>query len=55
MNKYIFIIFLLFISCSFNKNTNNNDFTFNNEMSFDEFRIKLEKYSKKKSYPNIDN
>ncbi len=55
MNKFIFIIFLLFISCSPNKNGYNGKISFNNEMSFNEFKSKLKDYSKNKSYPNIDN
>ena len=32
-----------------------NDFIFKNNMSFDEFKIKLEEYAKNNPYPNIDN
>ena len=42
------------MSCSSDNNTYNNDIRFSNEMSFDEFRFKLVEYSKKKSFPNID-
>ncbi len=44
-------------SCAIKKNKFPNeqlDFNFNNEMTFDEFKIRLKEYSKNSSYPNID-
>ena len=32
-----------------------NDFEFSKDMSLDEFKSKLEQYSKSNTYPNIDN
>ena len=55
--KYLLILLLLLNSCVIKKNEASNEilnFNFNNEMTFDEFKMKLEKYSKNTSYPNID-
>ena len=56
--KYIIILLLLLNSCVIKKDEVSNkqlDFNFNEEMTFEEFKIKLEEYSNKSSYPNIDN
>ena len=56
--KYIIILLLLLNSCVIKKDEVSNkqlDFNFNEEMSFEEFKIKLEEYSKNSPYPNIDN
>ena len=56
--KYIIILLLLLNSCVIKKDKVSNkqlDFNFNEEMTFEEFKIKLEEYSNKSSYPNIDN
>ena len=56
--KYFFILLLLLNSCVIKKNEVSSEklnFNFNDEMTFDEFKIKLEDYSKNTSYPNIDN
>ena len=56
--KYFLILLLLLNSCVIKKNEISNeklDFNFSDEMTFDEFKIKLEEYSKNTSYPNIDN
>ena len=37
-----------------NLNTNNNVLDFNMNLTFDEFKILLEKYDKNKGYPTID-
>ena len=55
--KYCLILLLLMNSCAIKKNKFPNeqlDFNFNNEMTFDEFKIRLKEYSKNSSYPNID-
>ena len=50
-----FLILILFLSsCSSDKLIKKN-YNFNDKMSFEEFKIKLEDYSKNKQYPNIDN
>ena len=51
MKKIIFLIFLT--SCTSN-NVNNNILDFNKDLTFDEFKILLEEYNKKKGYPDID-
>ena len=51
MKKIIFLIFLA--SCTSN-NVNNNILDFNMDLTFDEFKILLEEYNKKKGYPDID-
>jgi hypothetical protein len=52
MNKFLIISLFFLFSCT--SNTTNNDFNLSDEMTFDEFRVKLEKYIKENSYPNID-
>ena len=53
MKKIIFLIFLT--SCT-SKNVNNNilDFNMDQDLTFDEFKVLLEEYNKKKGYPDID-
>ena len=51
MKKVIFLIFLT--ACS-SKNINNNVLNFNNDLTYDEFKVLLEEYSKNKGYPDID-
>ena len=56
--KYMLILLLLFNSCVIKKNKAFNkqlDLNLNEEMTFEEFKIKLEEYSKNSSYPNINN
>ena len=49
------IIFLIFLTACTSNNVNNNILDFNMDLTFDEFKILLEEYSKKKGYPDIDN
>ncbi len=51
MKKIIFFIFLT--ACS-SKNVNNNVLDFNMDLTYDEFKVLLNEYSKKKGYPDID-
>ena len=56
--KYMLILLLLLNSCVIKKNKVSNkqlDLNFNEEMTFEEFKIKLEEYSKNSPYPNINN
>ena len=56
--RYIIILLLLLNSCVIKKNKVSNkqlDFNFNEEMTFEEFKIKLEEYSNNSPYPNINN
>ena len=56
MKLKLLLIILFFYSCS--KSNINDDsiynFDFSNDMSFSEFKIKLEDYSKNKPYPKLD-
>jgi hypothetical protein len=52
MKKVLLIIIFLVMSCSQGKIENN--FKVNNNMSIDEFKKKLEEYSKNNPYPKID-
>ena len=48
---------ILFNGCSssIDKNDVKNIFIFSNEMTFEEFKLKLEQYVKNSPYPNPDN
>ena len=54
-----FLILLIFVTgCVANKSDNEkkiSDVNFSDDMSIEEFRIKLEVYSNDNPYPNIDN
>ena len=52
MNKLFIIITFFLTSCSLN--SSRNYFDFSNQMSFDEFKNKLEEYAINNPYPNID-
>ena len=56
--KKLIIIFLLISACSTNNNRSDNnviDIRYLDNMSIEEFKIKLIEYSNNSSYPNIDN
>ena len=48
------IIFLIFLTACTSKNVNNNILDFNMDLTYDEFKVLLEEYNKKKGYPDID-
>ena len=55
--KYCLILLLLMNACAIKKNKVSNEqlnLDYNNEMTFDEFKIKLKEYSNNSPYPNID-
>ena len=55
--KKILIIFLFLIGCVTNQNKVNNNFSdlkFEEDLSLEEFKIKLEVYAVNNPYPNID-
>mgnify|MGYP001495968638 CR=1 FL=1 len=56
MKKIIFITFFLLNSCSTFPAQNKSDFNinFSENLTIDEFKIRLEKYVENNSYPNID-
>ena len=49
-----FIILILFFLTSCSSNILKNDFNITDEMSFQEFKIKLDEYAISNPYPNID-
>jgi|TARA_B100001063_G_C16388464_1_gene368971 hypothetical protein len=56
--KKIILIFFLLSGCSYNQTEVKDNFAnvnFSNDLSFEEFKIKLENYAKNSPYPNIDN
>ena len=56
MKKFLFIFFLI-IGCSTNHNAENDidDIKFSDNLSLEEFKIKLKEYANKSPYPNIYN
>ena len=55
--RKILIIFILISGCSIDNNKKINNFSsiqYSENLSLEEFRIKLEKYSIENPYPNID-
>ena len=56
--KKLLIIFFLTASCSMNNDkleNNLSDINFSDDMTFEEFKNKLEEYAENSPYPNIDN
>jgi hypothetical protein len=56
MKKFI-LIFLLLSGCVYNQNTNINtvsDINFSDDLTLEEFKLKLEEYANNSPYPNID-
>ena len=49
-----FLLLILLSSCTSYPEINNN-LNFDREMSFEEFKIMLEKYDRVSGYPDIDN
>ena len=41
-------------SCSVNQEKSNQEISFNDPMTIDEFKLKLNEYVKKSKFPNID-
>ena len=56
MIRYLFLLLFLLSSCSTvnSKKNDNKNIIFSNEMSFEEFKIKLDEYIKENPYPNMD-
>jgi len=48
------IILLIFLTACTTQNVSNEILDFNMNITFDEFKVLLEKYNKKKGYPDID-
>ena len=53
MRYFLFIMFIILISCS-KKNLKSEVVDINKKMSFEEFRILIEKNGNIKGYPSID-
>ena len=56
--KKILVIFFLLASCSINeknKETNLVNLNFSENLTIEEFKVKLEHYANSSQYPNIDN
>ena len=56
MKKFI-LIFFLFSGCVYNQNENINavsDINFSDDLTLEEFKLKLEEYANNSPYPNID-
>ena len=56
MKKFI-LIFFLFSGCVYNQNANINavsDINFSDDLTLEEFKLKLEEYANNSPYPNID-
>jgi len=53
MIRFVLLVMLFLSSCS--SKTVKNDTDFSSDMNIEEFKIKLEVYSKEKPYPKIDN
>ena len=49
-----FIILILFFLTSCSSDISGNDFNITDEMSFQEFKIKLNEYAENNPYPNIN-
>ena len=57
MKKFL-LIFIFLIGCVTNQtkvNNFNTNFGYDDDLTLNEFRIKLEAYSNNSSFPNIDN
>mgnify|MGYP006124301147 FL=1 len=55
--KRIFLIFFLLSGCTNNKTEKNNNLSniiFSDNLSFEEFKIKLDEYAINNPYPNLD-
>ena len=48
------IILLIFLTACTTQNSSNEILNFNMNITVDEFKVLLEKYNKKKGYPDID-
>ena len=50
--KFLFIVMLFLASCS--KNQTQNNYNFSDDMTFNEFKLELEKYANSSPYPSIE-
>ena len=56
MKKFLITVVIFISSCNTNSVNDNfkNDLNFSKDMTFDEFKLKLDEYTKNNPYPNID-
>ena len=52
MKKILVIILFFFVSCT--SSPPKNELTFSNEMTFEQFKLKLNEYVKNNSYPDVN-
>ena len=52
MKKILVIIIFFFVSCA--SSPQKNELTFSNEMTFEQFKLKLNEYVKNNSYPDVN-
>jgi len=50
----LLIFFITACSQPYENNNINNNYSFSNKMSFNEFKVKLNEYADNNPYPNID-
>ena len=58
MFRIIFLIFFLVTGCSYDqteKKNNISNIDFSEDLTLEEFKIKLEEYTNNSFYPNLDN
>jgi hypothetical protein len=58
MLRIIFLIFFLVTGCSYDqteKKNNISNIDFSEDLTLEEFKIKLEEYTNNSFYPNLDN
>ncbi len=53
MKKILVIILFFFMSCT-SSSPKKNELTFSNEMTFDQFKLKLNEYVKNNPYPDVN-
>jgi hypothetical protein len=56
--KRIILIFFLLSSCAYKQTETSNNFSninYSDDLTFEEFKFKLEEYTNNSPYPNIDN
>ena len=52
--RFFLLLAILFLSSCSNQNINRSVFNFSEDMNYDEFKLKLEEYSKNNPYPDIN-
>ena len=55
MKRFFFLILLFLQSCASNDEKKSFDLDFSDNMTFQEFQIKLDEYAKNSQYPDLNN